>query len=71
MEVKEVMETLELIKIALEKQVPKKPVFVKEDDELEKGRYACPVCNGTVGVFDMKDNYCSECGQKMHWSRNE
>ena len=53
---------------ALEKQIPKKPVFEEYTDKLEDGCWVCPVCGGTVGVYDLRDNWCSDCGAMMDWS---
>ena len=49
---------------ALEKQIPKKPVFYTHD-------YYCSVCNSLVGnnEFEWKRfKYCDTCGQKLDWS---
>ena len=53
---------------ALEKQIPKKPVFVEYTDKHEDGGWVCPVCGGTVGVYVLRDNWCSDCGMKIDWS---
>ena len=53
---------------ALEKQIPKKPVFKESTDKHEDGCWTCPVCGGTVGVYDLRDNWCSDCGMKIDWS---
>ena len=53
---------------ALEKQIPKKPVFKESTDKHEDGCWTCPVCGGTVGVYDLRDNWCSDCGTMMDWS---
>ena len=49
---------------ALEKQIPKKPVFYAHD-------YYCSACNSLVGnnEFEWKRfKYCDTCGQKLDWS---
>lgn len=49
---------------ALEKQIPKKPIFYAHD-------YYCSVCNSLVGnnEFEWKRlKYCDNCGQKLDWS---
>lgn len=51
---------------ALEKQIPKKPILVKDDRTDEKWWYECPVCKET-----MMEDYCCGCGQKMDWSDYE
>ena len=53
---------------ALEKQIPKKPVFKESTDKHEDGCWTCPVCGGTIGVYDLRDNWCSDCGIKIDWS---
>lgn len=54
---------------ALEKQIPKKPVYKESTDKHEDGCWTCPVCGGTVGVYDLRDNWCSDCGTMMDWSK--
>ena len=52
---------------ALEKQIPKKPIFYAHD-------YYCSVCNSLVGnnEFEWKRfKYCDTCGQKLDWSDEE
>ena len=52
---------------ALEKQIPKKPIFYAHD-------YHCSVCNSLVGnnEFEWKRfKYCDTCGQKLDWSDEE
>lgn len=57
-----VLEYYQLVKEALEKQIPKKPdsgydIFYSEDAKL------CPVCG------DPNPNtYCGTCGQRLDWS---
>lgn len=52
---------------ALNKQMPKKPYYRKEEDT--EG-YACPVCHMGVTVDHgrIKDTFCSHCGQALDWS---
>lgn len=47
---------------ALEKQIPKKPIF--------DGLYACPTCHTIMlqGAFEAKGKCCKECGQMLDWS---
>ena len=54
---------------ALEKQIPKKPVYKESTDKHEDGCWTCPVCGGTVGVYDLRDNWCPDCGTMMDWSK--
>ena len=51
---------------ALEKQIPKKPVMIKDKAETY---YICSECEWEVDRFD--DNYCSDCGQKLDWRGGE
>ena len=45
--------------MALEKQIPKKPILVKKEDFKY---YKCPSCgNPTLRPF------CGDCGQKIDW----
>ena len=44
-----------LAKLALEKQIPKKPVYQGEHEK-------CPCC----GSFYIED-FCAKCGQKIKW----
>ena len=49
---------------ALEKQIPKKPIFYAHD-------YYCSVCNSLVGNNECewkRFKYCDTCGQKLDWS---
>lgn len=64
---------------ALEKQIPKKPLYKQGtrykwiDTIRERGRYhnvekwsnrdACPNCKKDI----LQTNYCEECGQKLDW----
>ena len=45
-----------LAKLALEKQIPKKPIYQGESDR-------CPNC----GVCYVFGNCCIECGQRIDW----
>ena len=51
---------------SLEKQIPKKPIMRKDVAETY---YICPECEWGVDKFD--DNYCSDCGQKLDWAKEE
>ena len=58
---------------ALEKQIPKKPIFdFNYSDTLSK--FHCPcgkiICvHHDIGTMDNNDapNYCDNCGQKLDW----
>lgn len=47
---------------ALEKQVPKKPNYIYEDEPL------CPYCGA---VLDYCDSPCENCNQFIDWSEEE
>lgn len=53
------------------KRKGRKPYCRKSKDPDEEISYACPRCGGTVGVYDMEDKYCSDCGQKIDWRKRE
>ena len=61
--------------IALEKQIPKKPI-------IKQGKYCnsyhCPVCNGyirstntRIEVILEENIFCGVCGQKLNWESDE
>jgi hypothetical protein len=60
-----------LIDIAIEKQIPKKPIKINEDYNLERGiwvaDYECPSCGNPYA----DDSYCSCCGQALGWGDGE
>ncbi|WP_418223557.1 hypothetical protein [Clostridium isatidis] len=66
-------EELKITKVALKKQVAKKPrehynwCDLSEDEKLETQRWYCESCDGAI-----KENYsyCHDCGQAIDW-RNE
>lgn len=60
-------ESLEIAIKALEKQIPKKPSAMESTNKLTNGYFECPVCKDVVGVDDMQDVYCPNCGQKLDW----
>lgn len=49
---------------ALEKQIPKKPIFTED-----KQFALCPCCD-MKGLTD-KQKYCDNCGQTIDWSNEE
>lgn len=51
---------------ALEKHIPKKPIMIKDTAETY---YICSECKMEVDKVD--DNYCSDCGQKLDWAKEE
>ena len=57
---------------AMEKQIPKKPNYYKEEDIFEKDLFFvytyCPVCEKEIVMDDM---YCGCCGQAIDWTEEE
>lgn len=56
--------------MALEKQIPKKPVKDKYH------RYCCPACEHIIfihnpSLLDEFSPYCENCGQAIDWSEDE
>jgi predicted SprT family Zn-dependent metalloprotease len=71
-------ELQKLIDIALEKQIPKKPIKKTEFLSYEYISYRCPICNQHFlskieGEFvaGTKPKYCYKCGQALDWSDTE
>lgn len=60
--------TVEELKEAKEKQIPKKPQEGDDTDLWRSGTYSCSICGFAVGFEDYKDNYCGKCGQAIDWS---
>ena len=56
--------TVEELRIAKEKQIPKKPIFTED-----KQFALCPCCD-MKGLID-KQEYCDNCGQAIDWSDEE
>lgn len=61
---KRVVEARDMAINALEKQIPKKPIFTED-----KQFALCPCCD-MKGLID-KQKYCDDCGQKLDWSDDE
>ena len=65
-------ECMEKIKEAIKKQIPKKPIDIRNDIAIEvTGR--CPACNrrqslGSLWWHKEFNKFCVECGQKLDWS---
>ena len=63
----ELAEAMRMAIQALEKQIPKKPIFYAHN-------YYCSVCDSLIGnnEFEWKRfKYCDTCGQKLDWSDEE
>ena len=58
---------LELAIVALEKQVPKKPIR-KPNADMTHEEVTCPTCGSYCSAF--KNKYC-DCGQKLDWEGGE
>ena len=56
-------EPLRLAIKALEKQIPKKPIY-------GAANIKCPNCGATLLYYfhSFKIDYCNECGQRLDWS---
>ena len=58
---------------ALEKQVPRSPIFEGDgysDGEMVYDRWYCPRCNMDYDAEYEKHDYCPICGQSIDWSSN-
>lgn len=53
--------------VALEKQIPKKPVLHKSIDFLGK----CPVCKQELCIDDEQLHFCPKCGQALGWGSED
>lgn len=60
-------EAVDVAIMALEKQIPKKPLHIITDDN-EYICSICPICQQRA--VEVTDLYCIVCGQKLDW-RNE
>ena len=60
----EVDSALTMIRNALEKQVPKKPLLVPMDDTCLYYEKHCPNCESLLVV---RYKHCPKCGQKFDW----
>ena len=76
-QIPEYYEAIELAVEALEKQMPKKPNYVPDDDTCVYYHWECPECGNyysysirkTFGVlYNNSVSYCSRCGQALNWS---
>lgn len=59
---------------ALEKQMPKKPIYSEFDDngndEIIPNKAICPTCRYEFefGTWNEEENHHCKCGQKVDWS---
>ena len=51
---------------ALEKQIAKKPITLLIGDGLSE-IVLCNACEYVVGHWEVKPNYCPDCGTKIDW----
>lgn len=59
----EMQELSDMAILALEKQIPKKPITYKDTNRAD-----CPVCGATVrGIKEPFGDWCSKCGQALDW----
>lgn len=61
---KEFAETMDLAVEALEKQIPKKPIY---HGKCFATNYTCPVCGRLYWGKEYIGNHCDSCGQKLDW----
>lgn len=70
----DVMGAIEIAKVALEKQIPKSPIYKRNN--YSKGQlvyndtWFCPCCCQSYKVEYDNYEYCPHCGQHIDW-RNE
>ena len=66
----EVQEIYNMTIEALEKQIPKKPIYGYDDMDYIK----CPYCKEPIGAMDSIFNgskFCEWCGQAIDWGDSE
>lgn len=69
----ELGEALEMAVEALEKQIPKKPIYSDYDDngldEIIPYKAACPICGHEFefGTWNDEDSHHCVCGQRLDW----
>lgn len=65
------VEALKVAVVALEKQIPKKPIKLKANEDIKIGAgtwkagtivYKCPRCDSFIS---RSSNYCDKCGQAL------
>ena len=75
-QIPEYYEAIELAVEALEKQMPKKPNYVPDDDTCVYYHWECPECGNYYGnsikkgiraLYGNRAAYCSRCGQCLDW----
>ena len=67
---------MNIVSEALEKQIPKKPNYVPDDDTCVYYHWECPECGNYYGhsikkgiraLYGNSAVYCSRCGQCLDW----
>lgn len=60
--------TVEELRSAKEKQMPKKPMqYISDRADTPYVAYKCSVCKSEEELYEYQP-YCSECGNKIDWS---
>ena len=54
--------TLRIAREVFQKQVPMKPVYDYQYDEM-----SCSVCGSLIGEWKERPNYCTHCGHAIDW----
>lgn len=71
------IEAIDVAISALEKQIPKKPISIKNDEDVKIGAgtwkagvtvYKCSCCNSFIS---RSSDFCPDCGQALDWSDEE
>lgn len=65
----EALKVCEVVKRALEKQIPKRVIMkgFRPCEEICSVSYLCPVCKKHINI----DKYCYHCGQALDWGDTE
>lgn len=58
-----------LIDIALEKQIPKKPISKVLANEGYAWQWTCPNCH--IEKISTENAYCSDCGHALDWGEEK
>lgn len=65
----EMNEFVNIVKAALEKQIPKKPIKSEKQVIRYVNTYCCPICKlKDFGAGTGIAKWCYHCGQKLDWS---
>ena len=62
----EALKVCEVVKQALEKQIPKKPILAEEQHIRYSMNYICPLCGKHFSGTGIA-SYCYHCGQALIW----